>query len=318
METLLSICVPTFERPTFLKRNILSVLGQISPQVELIVSDDSLSDETEKLVEELNRKYEGRIRYNKNQHNPNILAECKQAHNVNKLISLAKGKFVHILHDDDFLIDGGLEKILEELKKNGQEHSVFLFGVNLVDENGSIQKVQSIPDSLVYSSEEAVRKLMVNSAFVRTPSVIIKKEVYEHIGNYDPDRKLPLDFDMWARIFPYYSIYHSSKLVANYTRHTNNLTMSDFNEEYLRIRLDIFNKLREKNIFKPSTFAKYESLFLHQWILAGVYKNLKVKRFKNAKSVYGLFKLDEIRKLPIALKWLPLKITFGLFLMFIR
>jgi len=47
---LLSICIATYNRPHAVKRLLESMVGQITPEVEVIVRDDSTTDETKRIV----------------------------------------------------------------------------------------------------------------------------------------------------------------------------------------------------------------------------------------------------------------------------
>ena len=49
---LLSICIPTYNQPQKVKRLLKSLLPQISPEVEIIVCDDSSNFETENIIKE--------------------------------------------------------------------------------------------------------------------------------------------------------------------------------------------------------------------------------------------------------------------------
>lgn len=314
-EKLLSICVPTYKRPDLLRRNLISVAAQYQDEVELLVSDDSEDDDALEVVNDIRKKYGLNILFNKNHYTADVPPESKQAYNVNKLIELASGKYIYILHDDDFLVNNELKNIVSEIKTNEDKFKVFLFGVKIVDIRGKVKKIQRTKKSKIYTCRDAVRKLTTDSSFIRTPAIIVSREVYQNVGLYNADAQIPLDFDMWARIFPQYTVYHSKYIVANYTNHTQNQTAQIFSEKYLKIILDIFRNLKNKKVIDDFELMKNQSLFFHQWILAGVYRHLKLGKFQKARSVYELFYLDEVRMLPVAYKWLPVRIVFQLLLL---
>jgi len=108
---LLTIAIPTFNRAGYLDL----CLGQISRQIhgnaellEVLVSNNSSTDNTKEIVE----KYIGMgvpIRYVEN--SENIGAEK----NVIQCYKLSSGKYVYIIGDDDLLLEGALDKILQVL-----------------------------------------------------------------------------------------------------------------------------------------------------------------------------------------------------------
>jgi glycosyltransferase involved in cell wall biosynthesis len=118
--TLLTIAIPTFNRPDSLTRSLDSLISQDFfeyKNVELIICDDSPSSDTKKIV----RNYIKNgfpIRYFKTKKNPGY------DFNWARCFNLAKSKYVYILGDDDVLVNGGLKLILREIKKS--EYSVIL------------------------------------------------------------------------------------------------------------------------------------------------------------------------------------------------
>jgi abequosyltransferase len=110
---LLSIAIPTYNRARFLQELLDSLLPQISPEmpVELIISDNCSTDETETTVRTLMENGH-RIKYVRNSVNlgpdGNIL-QCFEA---------ASGSYAWILGDDDVLLEGIIYKVLHLLDSN--------------------------------------------------------------------------------------------------------------------------------------------------------------------------------------------------------
>ena len=96
-----SILIPAF-RPEFLDLSIASALGQTWRDFELIISDDSAGTDVESVV---SKWPDSRIRYVRN---PN---RGLPGANRDHLISLASGKYLKFLHDDDFLFPDTLERL---------------------------------------------------------------------------------------------------------------------------------------------------------------------------------------------------------------
>ena len=95
MEKSISICVPTYERPEFLRVAIASCLEQDALPHEILIGDDSPDERTREVVESMLRNCPVPIRYCRNQ--PGL----GQAANVHKLIQAARGELISVLHDDD-------------------------------------------------------------------------------------------------------------------------------------------------------------------------------------------------------------------------
>ena len=98
---LISICIPTYQRPDLLRQTIASGLAQTYSDIEIIVCDDSKDDASEQMVKGLNKPE--KIRYYRNQ--PSL----GQARNVNRLFDLARGDRLVLLHDDDLLLPDAVQ-----------------------------------------------------------------------------------------------------------------------------------------------------------------------------------------------------------------
>lgn len=102
MNKLISICIPTYQRPELLKEAIDSCLIQNYDPLEIIISDDSKDNHTENLVENLQSSCKIELRYIHN------LPSLGQARNVNQLFDLARGGRLVLLHDDDLLLPNAI------------------------------------------------------------------------------------------------------------------------------------------------------------------------------------------------------------------
>lgn len=100
---MISICVPTYCRPEYLRDAINSCVNQSFGDWELLIGDDSPNEDTKTLVEELS--IEQPVRYFR--HVPSL----GQAANVQFLLDHAAGERLVLLHDDDMLAEGALERL---------------------------------------------------------------------------------------------------------------------------------------------------------------------------------------------------------------
>jgi len=103
---ILSICIPTFNRPINIY-NLLSILtSQIdSLNIEIIVTDNSTNNETEKKIKAFQNQHEN-ITYFKNEGNIGFAKSLKKA------ISLSNGNYIWTLSDDDIPNREAISKIV--------------------------------------------------------------------------------------------------------------------------------------------------------------------------------------------------------------
>ena len=106
---LLTIAIPTFNRSWYLKRCLYQIVNQMIPygnRVELIVSDNGSTDDTEAVVNTY--VAEGHtIHYIKNA--TNIGADA----NFRQCFEMAHGKYFLLFSDDDLLLDNSLRMIVD-------------------------------------------------------------------------------------------------------------------------------------------------------------------------------------------------------------
>jgi glycosyltransferase involved in cell wall biosynthesis len=105
---LVSIVIPTFDRPAYLEEAVASALGQTYPEIEVIVGDNGSVDVTSSWAPEI--RSDPRLIYRRNPHN---LGMCG---NFNALADAARGEFFVAIGDDDRLLPDFASRLVEEMK----------------------------------------------------------------------------------------------------------------------------------------------------------------------------------------------------------
>jgi glycosyltransferase involved in cell wall biosynthesis len=110
-QPLVSVALCTYNGAEYLQDQLLSILNQTYPSLELVIVDDRSTDTTLEIVEELARK-DARIRVYKNEEN--------LGHNLNfsKACSLCNGAFIAIADQDDVWELTKLERMMEQILQN--------------------------------------------------------------------------------------------------------------------------------------------------------------------------------------------------------
>ncbi|HUG83677.1 MAG TPA: glycosyltransferase family 2 protein, partial [Euzebya sp.] len=135
----LSVCIPTYNRPDMLERALRSVTDGPRPpagEVEIVVSDNSTDERSRHLSTSLLGGWDGPTQYVLNR--PGVGAEP----NFNRCLELATGTWVLILHDDDYLLRG-VEPLLKAIRTASDGVRVQLFGVQVVDQHERVIKRQT-------------------------------------------------------------------------------------------------------------------------------------------------------------------------------
>ena len=115
---LVSICLPTCNRPELIVTCIDSCLAQSYGNLEIVIGDDSTDTRTQRLIA-TRYAQEPRVRYLKNQ--PTL----GQARNVASLFERAYGDKILLIHDDDLLATDGVEKLVSLWARHPQLEVAF-------------------------------------------------------------------------------------------------------------------------------------------------------------------------------------------------
>ena len=127
----ISIGIATYNgADSYLRDSLESAISQTYKDIEIIVSDNCSTDNTESLVRGYNDR---RIRYFRQKHNIGM------NNNFNFCVEKARGKYFLLLCDDD-LIDSDFAESCVQALKGKTDAGVVLTGTRVIDERGSVLK----------------------------------------------------------------------------------------------------------------------------------------------------------------------------------
>ncbi|PJJ59776.1 glycosyltransferase family 2 protein [Hymenobacter chitinivorans] len=300
---LLSICVPTYHRPELLARTLQSI-GPLPPDVEVIVSDNSTdNDDCQHMAQRLLAGQPAdQWHYYRNPPGSTIVD------NFAVCVSRARGHYIYHLHDDDYLLPGGLTTMMRMLRHARDEHHVLVFGVELVDSQGRVMRHQTVRRRQVWQPAEALEQVLTNSSLIRMPAIVASKAAYHKAGGPDLQQGNTVDTDMWARIFAHHPVLRVPDKVAAYTIHEGAATSRMFTKITIGQLLRIFEK--SEALLPQSRLRRAKAKFFHQFILAGTYRSLKQHDLASAQEIFRLFDEPSLRELSWPLRWLPLRLAF--------
>jgi glycosyltransferase involved in cell wall biosynthesis len=119
-----SVCIPTRNRPEMLLHCVQSVLDQTMPACEIVIGDDSDDARTEVIIERLQATTLAPLIYVRN------TPPLGQSRNVDRMFASAGGKWLLLIHDDDWLLPNAIESLLAPLRK--QQGIDVVFGKQLL------------------------------------------------------------------------------------------------------------------------------------------------------------------------------------------
>ncbi len=121
---LLSLCIPTYNRVTFLEESLTAIVQSIpvnqQANIELVISDNASSDETPALLVRFQQQY-SQLSWVVIRQDSNIGPS-----NVTVVTKYAMGEFIWILSDDDIVTASAIPNILKILHKTPSLNSIIV------------------------------------------------------------------------------------------------------------------------------------------------------------------------------------------------
>jgi len=216
---LVSICIPTYNRPELLARAIRSCQAQTYPHFEIIITDNSPDDRSEKAAAAFN---DPRIRYYRNEKNLGGLG------NIDKGLGLFRGKYVKLLMDDDLLKPRALElmvEIMERLPNVG----VVMAPMDFIDEEDrriypyfyvcrkmSYRYRFQAGDGLV-ERRRLLTEFLTHDYPCCVPSALLyRAECFEKLGHLDFNSDFACDLELCMRFAAHYDFYYIDRVLSSW------------------------------------------------------------------------------------------------------
>jgi abequosyltransferase len=107
----LSVCIATLNRSVFIGPTLQSIICQATEQVEIVVVDGASTDSTEDVVRVYRERFP-RLRYVRKSTNMGVDRDFAEA------VSLAQGEYCWLFSDDDLLLPGAIQAVLDTIENN--------------------------------------------------------------------------------------------------------------------------------------------------------------------------------------------------------
>lgn len=169
----LSICIGTYNRAAFIGETLESIISQATSDLEIVVSDNASTDNTEEIVAKYGCRFGG-LRYIRQPTNIGL------DRNFDHAVDQARGEYCWLFTDDDVVKPHAIARILEALRG---DFSLVL--VNVESRDLSMSKVLQhrwidIDSDRVYGREEMDRLFLDMDDATRAyiGKTILKREIW--------------------------------------------------------------------------------------------------------------------------------------------
>lgn len=171
---ILSICIPSYNRPDELYRLLRSIDVSNERKIEIVIREDMAPKRTE--VREKVHEYQERsnyaVRYVENEENYGY------DKNIRNAADIAQGKWVMFMGDDDIFIKGSLDKYLEFLESHSDLGYVLRRYRKKYHDGRKEEYRYSRRDEFFAPGEDSIVELFRRSLFIS--GVTFRKECFSH------------------------------------------------------------------------------------------------------------------------------------------
>jgi hypothetical protein len=134
----------------------------------------------------------------------------------NVCIRRAKGHWVHILHDDDSIAPGFYQALSAGILGAPEIGAAFCRHTYL-DEQGHCTGLSLLERETPGTIDDWVDRIAV-CCRLQTPSIVVRRKVYERLGGYCPQAKAAFDWEMWQRIAVHHPVWYEPRPLAFFRR----------------------------------------------------------------------------------------------------
>jgi glycosyltransferase involved in cell wall biosynthesis len=195
-----SVVIPLFNKEAYVLDTLKSVFNQTYSDYEIIVVDDSSTDNSLKLVEHLN---DNRIRIIKHKKNQGLSATR------NTGIANARNDHIAFLDADDLWNEDYLVKISKLINTNSKSY-VFGTYYNEIYQKRVVNPVIGISSDYLGKSWIVDDFFIVNmrELIITQSSLVVHKDIFKQIEVYDENVTFAEDIDFYIRCFSLFDLVY--------------------------------------------------------------------------------------------------------------
>lgn len=237
---LVSICIPTYNRPEYLRRAVESCLRQTYPCFEIIITDNSTNQESADLAAKWT---DLRVHYYSNGGNIGPHASAIRS------VSLVQGKYLKFLMDDDLLKPRCLELMVQGMEENPTA-GVVMAPMDLIDENDRrifprfyvfrtmhYRYRYQVGDGLI-GRRRILKDFLTRDYPCTVPSgIMFRTEALRQAGQFSNEYQFAGDLEMCMRLAADWDFFYIDEVLTSWrfmpschtaSLHQTGLNISDF------------------------------------------------------------------------------------------
>jgi len=245
---LVSVIMPTYDRPQWLQRAVASVLAQTYPNVELIVANDG-GAAVESLLAPLDQR--GQITYLRLARNLNRSAARNAA------LKLARGTYVAYLDDDDWYLPEHLALLVGALERAGGAVAYgFANRVTEVQREGGWVQTANEP---IYRVDFQAEALLVGN-FIPLPCLVHRRDCLDAVGAFDEELITHEDWDLLIRLAARHPFHQVKETTCCFSwRNDGSSTTSQHRADFARTQDLVYERYAHLAAHSPAILAAQQN-----------------------------------------------------------
>lgn len=225
----ISVAMTTYNGEKYLREQLDSLYSQTRIPDEVIVTDDSSSDNTVKILEE----------YKKNKGLKYFINEKRLGINKNlgKCISLCSGSYISFCAQDDIWLPEKIEKSyikLKEIEKNGIPSLVKVNHIE-INHKKEIIRYKKMKNSNLFTD-------IIFDFYVLIPSMMINRKILDYVLPFPEPSVIYADFYLHYTSLIAGNQYRISEPLMYYRRHFSNITAIYKKDSFFKKIIKMFVK----------------------------------------------------------------------------
>lgn len=255
---MLTIGIPTYNRPDLLMETIESVLKNDLNGVEILICDNGSYDLTKDPVfDNLFKSHD--IKYYLNEKNLGLYQ------NWDECLEKSTKRYITILNDDDLLLPDFCTKIKSILSKEKLE---LLFTKS--DEFGPNEFLYKthfgwelfLRNLFAKKKNKKLKLMRPKDMFLGNPvkgclGVVMKVDTAKSLGGFRTDCTMSADWAFWVNFVQNYRCYYSNEILSHYRYHDNETFKPGITFGFLKDAMGIRSKIIEDTVTKKKFFLKF-------------------------------------------------------------
>lgn len=236
---MISVCIATYNGEKYIEEQLNSILKQLAETDEIIISDDSSTDLTIKIIKEINDKRIKLILNNKF-YSPTL--------NFENALKSASGEYIFLSDQDDVWADDKILKMMQYLK----EYDLVISDAYITDE--ALNVISDSAFKTFKSRSGIIKNIHINTYY--GCCMAFKKELLKTALPFPRNKEI--GHDLWLGLVAEITgkVYFFNEKLIYFRRHPETVTMGGKGKS----RRSILKKLKGRVIILKYLFRFYFKL----------------------------------------------------------